>query len=370
VTDTDQMAALPPPAAAHGGPRVAIVTCMKNEGPFALDWIAYHRAIGIGDFLIYTNDCDDGTDALLDRLALRGAVRRLDNPFDKAAGDRPQHAALRDAPRRAPVAGADWVLPIDVDEYLAIHAGDGTFRDLLCACEGLAGRAPDLISITWRLFGNDGTTQFADRPVIAQFTRCAAEYRPKPHQAWGFKTAFRQPLAFERFGVHRPVKPLPGAEDALWLDGSGRPMPPDMVKRGWRSDRRCWGYGLASLNHYAVRSAESFLVKRARGRVNHVDRDQGLAYWWVMNRNEAEDHRIRRMIPAMRAELRALKADPEVRRLHQACLSAHRRKIKALRADPAQADLLAQIAGPRLDALSRENRAYAGQEFANGPPPP
>ena len=43
------------------------------------------------------------------------------------------------------------------------------------------------------------------------------------------------------------------------------------------------------LNHYAVRSAESFLVKRDRGRVNHVDRDQGLNYWFRMNHNADSD---------------------------------------------------------------------------------
>ncbi|MGB8813172.1 MAG: glycosyltransferase family 2 protein, partial [Paracoccaceae bacterium] len=49
-----------PKAAAAGG-RTAIVTTMKNEGPFILEWIAYHRMIGVDDFLIYTNDCSDGT---------------------------------------------------------------------------------------------------------------------------------------------------------------------------------------------------------------------------------------------------------------------------------------------------------------------
>ena len=33
---------------------------MRNEAPFILEWIAYHRAIGFDDFLIYSNDCSDG----------------------------------------------------------------------------------------------------------------------------------------------------------------------------------------------------------------------------------------------------------------------------------------------------------------------
>lgn len=341
---------------------------MRDEGPFILDWIAHHRAIGVRDFLIYTNDCTDGTDALLDRLALRGVVRRLDNPFDPARGERPQHAALADAARRAPVTGADWALHIDVDEFLDIHVGAGRFIDLLEAGRERAGAPPDLISLPWRLFGSDGIEAFEDRPVPRRFLRCAAEYRPKPHHAWGFKTAFRLPAPFERFGVHRPVRPLPGAERAVWLDGSGRPMPPEFVKRGWRMDKRCWGYGLATLNHYAVRSAESFLVKRARGRSNHVERDQGLLYWWVMNRNEAECRSILRHGRAAAAERARLKEDPEIRRLHQACLQAHRRKVRALRADPEQGRLLSRLMHPAMDALSRIDGPLGRRWFESGPP--
>ncbi|MCB1331900.1 MAG: glycosyltransferase family 2 protein, partial [Maritimibacter sp.] len=41
-----------------------IVGCMKDEAPYILEWIAYHRMIGVDNFLIYTNGCSDGTDAL------------------------------------------------------------------------------------------------------------------------------------------------------------------------------------------------------------------------------------------------------------------------------------------------------------------
>ena len=49
-----------------------IVGCMKNEAPYIVEWVAYHRAMGVDNFLIYTNDCTDGTDELLDVLAEKG----------------------------------------------------------------------------------------------------------------------------------------------------------------------------------------------------------------------------------------------------------------------------------------------------------
>ena len=31
-------------------PRIVLVSTMKNEGPYLLEWLAYHRAIGIEEF--------------------------------------------------------------------------------------------------------------------------------------------------------------------------------------------------------------------------------------------------------------------------------------------------------------------------------
>jgi hypothetical protein len=61
--------------------RVLAVTIMRNEAPFLLEWIAYHQHIGVTDYLIYTNDCEDGTDFLLDRLAALGVVHHERNHF-------------------------------------------------------------------------------------------------------------------------------------------------------------------------------------------------------------------------------------------------------------------------------------------------
>ncbi len=90
-------------------------------------------------------------------------------------------------------------------------------------------------------------------------------------------------------------------------------------RNAWRSTAETYGYDLVALNHYAVRSAESFLVKRDRGRVNHVDRDQGLAYWFRMNNNAEEDLSIQADAACRcEAELAALMADPEIAAMHDA----------------------------------------------------
>ncbi|WP_416884002.1 glycosyltransferase family 2 protein [Marivita sp.] len=345
-----------------GKGRRVIVTTMKNEGPFILEWLAYHRAIGFDDFLVYTNDCTDGTDTMLQMLERKGIVQHRENPF-RESGLKPQHAALQASDDEPIVKSAAWLTCIDVDEFVNIKVGDGTLDALFDA-------VPDanMIAMTWRLFGNCDVHEFVDGPITEQFLRCAPEFARKPHQAWGFKTLFKNIGLFKKMGVHRPKGLNPQLwEDINWVNGSGKPLPREMFRNGWRSTTETYGYDLVQLNHYAVRSAESFLVKRDRGRVNHVDRDQGLAYWFRMNNNYEEELSIQARMPILRAELERLLSDPDIRAAHESAVAAHRAKIDELRATENYANFYADLTGDRLERLSRLHNHFGSNVFLSGP---
>ncbi|MDO8883300.1 glycosyltransferase family 2 protein, partial [Pseudotabrizicola sp.] len=108
-----------PQAAAKAG-RTAIVTTMKNEGPFILEWIAYHRAIGVDDFLVYTNDCTDGTDTMLELLQAKGLCQHRVNPWVPGGELKPQHAALQAAESEPVMQNCGWGICMDVDEFINI----------------------------------------------------------------------------------------------------------------------------------------------------------------------------------------------------------------------------------------------------------
>ncbi|MCY4335113.1 MAG: glycosyltransferase family 2 protein [Litoreibacter sp.] len=342
--------------------RTLIVTCMKNEGPFILEWLAYHRAIGVDDFLIYTNDCTDGTDALLDALMARGMVQRRDNNFHRT-GIKPQHWALAASEKEQLLQKAGWIISMDVDEFINIHVGEGRLSDLYSAI----GEA-NMISLTWRLFGSADRHAYEDAFITDQFDRCAPELTRKPHQAWGFKTLFRNLGIYKKMGVHRPKGLKPDLWDQInWVNGSGQPMPAKLIRNGWRSSLDSYGYDLVTLNHYAVRSAESFLVKRDRGRVNHVDRDQGLSYWFRMNNNAEVDRSIQTKRALLRAEYDRLLADPELRALHEASVAHHRAKISELKKRPDYAQFFDNLTSARMERLSRLHRHFGANVFMEGP---
>ena len=351
-----------PKAAAQAG-RTAIITTMKNEGPFILEWIAYHRAIGVDDFLIYTNDCTDGTDTMLELLQARGLCQHRVNPWVPGGEMKPQHAALQAAESEPVMQNCGWGICMDVDEFINIKIGDGTLRALYTAM----GDA-NMISLTWRLIGNSDVAEYQDRFLLEQFTDCAPEVIRKPHQAWGFKTLFRNIDIYKKLGVHRPKGLKPDLWDQVnWLNGSGRPMPKELFRNGWRSTLETYVYDWVQLNHYAVRSAESFLVKRDRGRVNHVDRDQGLNYWFRMNHNSDRDTSVQRMIPAVRAEYDRLLADPEIRAIHAHAVACHRAKITELMQTENYRNFYAELTGERMKKLCRLQHHFGSAVFSAGP---
>lgn len=321
--------------------RITAVTCVKNEGPFLLEWIAFNRLLGVTDFLFYSNDCTDGTDVLLDALAENGAVTHLPNP---AKGRNYQMEALKDAAKQDVVMQADWVWIADVDEFLNIHTGDHSIPALIEACGN-----PQAISVTFQFFANCGVTDFEDRPVIEQFT---ASHNPDlwcAETAIEVKSLVRGDFPLHYFGAHRPFfkARLPKGRRPSWTDGSGRNVPHKFYvaanSRRIRKFPAAGARGLATLNHYALRSLDSYLVKNDRGDVNRENRNFDDTYWRERNDRSFQDRSILRHAPRLEAAMSALRADPVIGPLHSECVRLHRQKRDQLMADPAYAGLYTHL---------------------------
>ena len=302
--------------------RITAVLCVKNEGAFLLEWLAHHRACGITDFLVFSNDCTDGTDAMLDRLEALGWLTHVRNPGPHSEG--PQWAALKRADRHPLVTGADWVLPLDVDEFVNVHVGDRTIPALLAALPEATA-----ITLTWRLFGNAGVVEYRDTPVTETFTRAAPHVLHWPWRAHLFKTLIRNDGSYGKLGVHRPRAPVDGRlEGQRWFDGSGRRLPVAYHRGRIFSDVGRDHHALVQLNHYPLGAVESFLLKRDRGRGVHADSGLDAGYWVERNFNVEEDRSILGL--ESRPLRDALHADPVLGPLHLAAVDWRRRRFREL----------------------------------------
>ena len=333
--------------------RALAILTQRNEGAFLLEWLAHHRAVGFTDFLVFSNDCQDGSDLMLDRLAQMGVLTHMRNlpPYDKAGI---QFSALRTAAGHPLLAQADWVLPLDIDEFVNIHVGDHSLGALLEALPEASA-----ITLTWRLFGNAGAVMSEDRPVTERFVRAAPAIMHWPWRASMFKTLYRNDGTYAKPGVHRPRAPDPARLDsARWFDGAGRELPARYRRMGLFSPFGRANHTLAQINHYPLGTMQDFILKTDRGRAVHAEQRLGMDYWVERNFSSDEDRSILAMAPKMRAERDRLMADPAVAAAHHAAVAWRQDRFAALMRDDEMRALMGRLLmTPPSRALSRAEAA-------------
>jgi hypothetical protein len=301
------------------------ILCVRNEAAFMLEWLAHHLAVGIGHVLVFSNDCQDGTDAMLDRLEQMGHVTHIRNagPYDKGGI---QFTALKLAAKHPLLHRADWILPLDVDEFVNIHCGDHTLDALHSALP-----AATAITLTWRLFGANEQVRYSDAPVLDTFTRAAPAVMYWPWRAAMFKTLYRNDGTYTKPGVHRPRDSTRAKlEGARWFDGNGAALPAAFTTKRIFSNFGQDNYGLVQLNHYPLGAMESFVLKADRGRAVHSDDLLGLDYWIERNFNTDEDLSIQSLAHPRADRLAGLLSDSTLAQLHAQAVAWRSARFDAL----------------------------------------
>jgi hypothetical protein len=284
---------------------------MKNEGIHVLEWLAYHKVIGFGPVVICTNDCTDGSDSLLDTLAAFGEVIHLPNPL--TPGTPPQTSGIARAMAHLDAGPADWLAHLDGDEFLNIVPGASPVADLIAR----AGDA-HVIALPWRLFGDNGHRDWPGETLQA-FTACEAAIDPATVK---FKSLFRF-RAFAGASDHMPTAPR--IEAPLAVNAAGEPLSSAPLHGPPRSRYQPVATAIrggATVNHYATRSTDVFLLKNDRGRGMGPPSDKyhlGSKWHRHANRNEAQDFSILRRWPKVAAELQRLRALPGVAKAEASC---------------------------------------------------
>ncbi|SDD59415.1 Glycosyl transferase family 2 [Paracoccus isoporae] len=329
--------------------RKLLIAIMRDEGPYILEWVAHHRAIGFTDMIVFSNDCQDGSNLMLDRLHERGLLRHLPNPkavFSQLANW--QVSALRYASSFWEFRHADWVCTVDADEFIEISAGDGTLDALISACHF------DLMSFPVLGYRSDQNPEIGDGRVQGRFTLprrdISADTVWEP-AGMAVKTLSRPRIRGAHFRNHRPKISDFSQTGMIWVGGAGERMPVEFTDHkinAWTFAERPT---LAHVNHHSLRSRDSFLVKSLRG--DAVTRDRigldtekqirnAVKYWNTRNHSIGTPREVHR--PPRAAEIeRDLHADPVLGELHQAACDHQRDTAKRLLATPAGERLASEM---------------------------
>ncbi len=341
---------------------VVLIACMKDEGPFILEWVAYYKTIGVSQIVVVTNDCSDGTDQILDRLDEMGLVRHVPNPtMVETFTNTVQNVALKYAALQKEVREAGWILVVDADEFLNIRVGNNDLPSLFDALGAF-----DAISFNQVVFGSNGIEKFADKPVMRQFDM-RFEYEADPRQfpmMYGLKTLSRNDEElFSRYSNHLPRLKSKAESSVRWLDGSGRQMHPDFVQAQPRSypvymkrvdvdgvkkgkKRRQMfpvepgTHSVGYVNHYSLRSLESFVMQSLRGDAVNAEVRRDIGYWRSYDRNGVQDKTIYPMSRKSDAWREDLLKDRRLAHLHEQAVAYHRKIYAQMIKKPAVQQLV------------------------------
>lgn len=100
------------------------ISMVRNEMDIIRVNVLHHLTLGLDCLLVVDNGSSDGTDRELQRLSRDERVRwqRVESPYR-------QSEIITGLAREAFRSGADWVLPLDADEFWCVPHGN--FRDVL-----------------------------------------------------------------------------------------------------------------------------------------------------------------------------------------------------------------------------------------------
>lgn len=235
--------------------RVAICAIMKDEAPYILEWVAYHRLLGF-DLIVADNGGSDGTSDLLQRLDAVGALRRVD--YTWATGQM-QLAAYRAMFRLARAVGYEFAGFLDADEFFTrdFPVQDATPANGAAFISNEFDRLDaSQLSYHWLCYGSHEAEQRTSDLVLARFTRHAD---PK-HRGNRFLKSFVR--VREMFGLRSllclgPPVLAPHYFPAIrrwFIDG----------KLCLRSTQTA-SYSSARILHYQVKSRAEFQARSARG---------------------------------------------------------------------------------------------------------
>jgi len=271
---------------------LCVCAIARNETAYLLEWVAYQRLLGADLVLIYDNGHDGEGTALLHDLDQHGVITRVE--WQGAFPHGPQVPAYDDALRR--LSGrADWVLFVDIDEFVVPRQAD-SLPAFLKEVDELDG-----VWFPWLIFGSSGQETHQPAPVTERFllreyvddaTVTPVKSVVRPHRTRGAH------LHVHHVTTDAYANPL--GERAFLTTADGHR----------RSAQLARGHDVVRVHHYMTKSRQEWREKVARGRADRgfadVEPGRDLDEFPTWDRNEVYDDSALRFAPALRAEIRLL----------------------------------------------------------------
>jgi hypothetical protein len=291
-----------PDTSATGAPAAAIrpiliiAAPVRNEAPYLLEWLAYHRTLGIRTFVLGDNGGDDGTSDLLialDRLRIAMRLEWREQRYFQLSFNRQVLKVAR--------LFADGLFFLDIDEFLH-PTGSEPMPTIVESW--LADETVGAVALNWAIYGSSGHLSRTPGLVLERFTRRAPQDFTINRHAKSFvrvancagpsESPHAMSLSAGRYVDTR-------GSDVAWDTGTGFT---NGITRTVIWDR-------LRVDHFVLKSREEFERKRARGSaLSSITEKQRASeqFFTLHDRNDVVDPIPDALVQRTKQELARLKS--------------------------------------------------------------
>lgn len=276
-------------------PRLGVAAIFRNEYPYILEWLAYHRLIGVDAFFIADNQSNDGSSELLETLDRLGYICRIPFPtINKQPPQMPAYTAIMQAYANQ----VDWMAFIDADEFL-MPMGKESIKYSINRLSGVSDIGA--IAVNWAIYGSAGHVQEQEGLVLENFQRRANKEFINNHH---YKSIVRC-KAYESVDGNPHIFRLKDGWRYVHVNGDSVEHHAERGKG--LSEKICWeGF---RLNHYVVKSREEFERRKSpKGSATRNECSKGEGYFIHHDRNDVEESVDIGLLDAIRAEMLSIKS--------------------------------------------------------------
>ncbi|WP_422450370.1 MULTISPECIES: glycosyltransferase [unclassified Endozoicomonas] len=271
--------------------KLSIAAIFKNEHPYIIEWLAYHRLVGFDQFIIADNISDDGSTELLKALDEVGLIQRIEYPTRDNKG--PQVPAYNEMLNL--VKGrVDLLAFIDADEFV-VPAQGTSVREYLAPF--MADDCVGAIAVNWAIYGSSGKSEFRDEPVSRRFTQRARQVTGVNRH---IKTIVKPEFCAQMLNPHKAA-----LKKGRYIKSNGEPFAFSEHNEHGCSTTVDWSP--LRINHYVVKSFEEFKQrkqKRGRASVSELRKD---GFFKAHDMNHETSHIMERFQEPLAGEIQQIR---------------------------------------------------------------
>jgi hypothetical protein len=258
-------------------PVLVIAAPVRSEAPYLLEWLAYHRTLGIQAFILGDNGGDDGTSDLLIALDRLGIAKRLEwreRRYFQLSFNRQALEFSR--------LFADGLFLVDIDEFLR---PTGPEPMAAVVQSWLADETIGAVALNWAIYGSSGHLTRTPGLVLERFTRRAPQDFAVNRHAKAFVRVAN--CAGPSESPHATTLSIGRYVDTCGTDVSWN------TSTGFTSGiTRTVIWDRLRVDHFVLKSREEFERKRRRGSaLTNITEKQRMSEQYVAlhDRNDVED---------------------------------------------------------------------------------